>query len=132
MNMFATVSAMLVVTAALVACSGSAPKSEREGEQVTLFKNEDKSVVIHSTFGSSDIKDWQVVDSRTLIIETYSHGKLVATLFSSCPGLRTAEVIGFSTMGPFDLDRSTTIILPDGQRCHFKELKELVEPARAE
>jgi hypothetical protein len=121
------IGAVLILAAGLSACTGQSPRQERESEQVTLFKTGDESVVIHSTFGSSDIKNWRAVDNNTLIIETYRHGRLVATFFSPCPGIRYAETIGFSTMGPFDLDRSTTVILPDGQRCHFKELKPYVE-----
>jgi hypothetical protein len=74
------------------------------------------------TFGSSDIKDWYAPDSRTLIINTYGHGRFKATLTSGCAGIRSAETLGFTTMGPFELDSSTTVVLPDGARCGFSDL----------
>lgn len=91
-------------------------------EQVTLFKKGEESVIIHSTFGSSQVRGWRVIDDSTMLIETSSKGDLVATFQTPCPGLRFAEVVGFRTMGPFELDRTTTVILPDGRRCYFQEL----------
>ena len=122
---------LLPVILGLVACAQTG-RENREKEQVTLFKKGDESVVIHSTFGSSDIRNWRAVDNSTLIIETYSKGKLVATLMSSCPGIRFAETIGLSTLGPFALDKYTTVILPDGTRCHFKELNPYIELDKSE
>lgn len=96
-----------------------------DSERVTTFTREkhDDSVVIHSSMGSPDIKNWWAVDNRTLIIETYRHGDLVATFAPPCSGLRHADSIGFSTMGPFELDRTTKVLLPDGGWCFIKELK---------
>ncbi|MBI2993738.1 MAG: hypothetical protein HYY48_06115 [Gammaproteobacteria bacterium] len=78
--------------------------------------------IIRETFGSSDIKDWYAPDDRTLVIGTYAHGKFLGTFANLCTGIRYANALGFSTQGPFELDRSTAIVLPDGQRCFFKDL----------
>ena len=78
--------------------------------------------VVRETFGSSDIKDWYAPDEQTLIIGTHGHGKFRATFANSCTGIRYTETLGFSTQGPFELDRSTVVVLPDGQRCFFREL----------
>lgn len=82
-----------------------------------------KDVVIHSGFGSSGIRNWRVIDDNRLLIETSSHGELVATFMQPCIGIRGAETVGFRTLGPFELDRSTEVILPDGFRCRFKSLR---------
>lgn len=104
--------------------TGCTQTMQTNKEEIATYTRESqgKSVVIHSTFGSSDISSWQAPDNQTLIIDTFSHGKLVARFRQPCSGIRTTEVIGFDTMGPFDLDRSTRVILPDGRQCWFKTL----------
>jgi len=78
--------------------------------------------VLRAGPGSSDIRGWYAPDESTLIISTFSHGRFKATLAAPCPGIRHADSIGFSTMGPFELDSSTTVVLPDGRRCRFRDL----------
>lgn len=78
--------------------------------------------IVRETFGSSDIKDWYAPDDRTLVIGTYAHGKFRGTFANICTGIRYTDTLGFSTQGPFELDRSTMVVLPDGQRCFFKDL----------
>ena len=120
--------ALYVLLPLLVAgCGASKSQDGAEVEQVTLFEKDARNVVIPSGFGSSQIQSWRVVDDNTMIIETFGHGELVATFSMPCQGLRSADTLGFATMGPFDLDRSTKVILPDGRRCYFKELKPLVK-----
>ena len=67
-----------------------------------------------------------------MIIETYTHGDFIAIFAQRCSGIRFAETIGFQTMGPFQLDRSTKIILPDGRRCFFKQLKPYTETEQSQ
>lgn len=112
---------------ASVSDGSSGLEALRDDEVVTLFDQEAKDVVVHSTFGAFGVNSWRAVDSRTLIIDTPRHGELVATFFAPCPGIRYAETLGFVTQGPFDLDKTTRVILPDGTRCHFKSLKPLIK-----
>ena len=81
----------------------------------------DKDISVPSTFGSSTIDNWYVLDNSNIVIET-TRRKYKATFMSSCPGIRFTDSIGLSTMGPYQLDKTTTILLPDGRRCHIKEL----------
>src|SRR5690606_19655341 len=81
------------------------------------------------------VKNWRVVDDSTMVIDTVGHGELVATFMTPCRGIRYAEALGFATMGPFEIDKTTKVVLPDGRRCHFKELKPLLkleEPGEGE
>lgn len=123
----------LFAQSSLLAESGTEAESGAANEQVTEFTREKKGdqVTIHSSFGSSDIKNWRVLDRYHMVIETYRHGDLLATFSHSCSGLKFADTIGFSTFGPFDLDRSTKIILPDGRWCHLKSLV-AYEPEKGE
>ena len=125
-----TLGCYLPLAALLAGCAAPAPNPGADGgEQVTTFTREEKqgSVVIHSSMGSPDIKNWRVVDNKTLIIETYRHGELLATFSSPCSGIRFADSLGFSTLGPFELDKSSTVILPDGRRCFIRELEPYVK-----
>jgi hypothetical protein len=105
----------------------SAPQAS---DEVEVVGHPDAQPSLPKTFGSSDIKDWYAPDSRTLIINTYAHGRFKATLTGSCTGISSAETLGFTTMGPYELDRSTTVVLPDGVRCGFSDLSAM--PAEEE
>ncbi len=116
----------LLLPVALLGCTG-AGQAPVTGERITLFDRDAPDVVIHSGFGSPRVRSWRVVDNSTLVIQVTGSPDLVATFMSPCHGIRFAETLGFATMGPFELDRTTTVILPDGRRCPLKELKPLVE-----
>jgi hypothetical protein len=77
---------------------------------------------VPDTFGSSDISDWYAPDNESIVINTYSHGRFKGRFMNSCQGIRFAETLGFSTKGPYELDASTNIVLPDGSRCALREL----------
>ena len=100
-------------------------------ENILVIEKKPEVVSIPRTFGSSQLEDWFVLDNRHLVIELTGKKKYKATLMNSCTGLRFTDSIGFSTMGPFELDKWTTIVLPGGERCFIKELEPYEEdPAR--
>ena len=81
-----------------------------------------EKVRIPEIFGTKQIKDWQAIDNKTIIIDTYSYGKYKATFTMSCTGIPFTETIGFLTQGPYSLDEHTTVVLSNGERCYIKEL----------
>jgi hypothetical protein len=81
-----------------------------------------EKVRIPLLFGTRQIKDWSVIDNKTIIINTYSYGKFKATFSMNCTGIPYTETIGFLTHGPYALDEYTTVVLSDGERCYIKEL----------
>lgn len=91
-------------------------------EEITVIDKRYNSVSIPRSFGSSRIRDWQAPDNRTLIIEITGGDKYKATFMSPCTGIRFTDTIAFSTMGPFELDSHTSVLLPGGERCYFKDL----------
>ena len=97
-------------------------KNGPDEEEVVVIEKKDRDVGIHRGFGSSTIRDWYVLDSRNIVIEANGLEKYKATFMNACTGIRFTDSIGLATMGPFELDKSTRIILPDGQRCYIKEL----------
>jgi len=81
-----------------------------------------EKVRIPEVFGTRQIKDWQVIDNKNIIINTYAYGKFKATFAQSCNGIPFTETIGFMTQGPYALDEFTTIFISNGERCVIKEL----------
>jgi len=81
-----------------------------------------EKVRIPEVFGTRQIKDWQVIDNKNIIIDTYSYGKFKATFTQACNGIPFTDTIGFMTQGPYALDESTTIFISNGERCVIKEL----------
>lgn len=120
----------LALLPALPAAADTGAEPPADVEQIEVPGTKPSRPSVPKTFGSSDIRDWYAPDNRTLIINTYAHGRFKATLAVPCTGLRSAESLGFSTMGPVELDRTTTVILPDGQRCRFNDLSVLPDDYR--
>jgi hypothetical protein len=85
-----------------------------------------------STWGSSNIRDWYAIDDTSIVIRTHGYGSFQGTFMGDCTGIRFTDTLGFSTRGPYELDPSTVIVLPDGRRCAFRELVPIDEAAGAE
>ena len=104
------------------ALAGEAIQSNNGSVEEEIRVIEKKNdVSIPQSFGSSQIDDWYVLDNKNIVIEA-ARKKYKATFMSSCSGIRFTDSIGLVTMGPYELDKTTTVILPDGRRCHIKEL----------
>jgi len=103
--------------------------SSRQEDEMLVIEKKPKTVSVPRTFGSSRLRDWFVLDNRNLVVEVTGGRKYKATLMGACHGLRFTDAIGFETSGPFELDRWTTIHLPDGETCYVKELTPYDEEA---
>ena len=118
------------IAAIALSWAGSAAAQE---EQAQPADNQDEEITVVNknghgqaprvpqTFGSSPIQGWYTLDDKTLIINT-TRGDYKATFMNNCQGIQFAEQIGFDSSGGAALDKFTTVVLPDGQRCFFKEL----------
>jgi hypothetical protein len=111
---------LLGIMPSLVAAQQAAQDNVIE-EEITVIQKQPEARV-PQTFGSSQIRGWYAPDNKTLVIET-SRGDFIGTFMNRCSGIRFAEDIGLSSWGPNELDQYTTIVLPDGQRCFFSDLK---------
>lgn len=110
----------------LLSCKSSTDAESGSREQTVYFDKEQKNVSVPGTYGRSAVSNWQVIDDRTMLIETYTRDKYVATFATRCPWLRSAFRIGFVTRGPFALDRSTKVVFPEGHSCRFISLQPFV------
>lgn len=114
----------------LLAVPVYAVEEAKKAEEMTVIEEQPEAVRVPSTFGSSRLHDWHVLDSRNLVIELDNGKKYRASLMNACHGLRFTDTLGFSTQGPYELDKWTTLHLPDGERCHIRELTPYKEADR--
>lgn len=105
------------------------PAPHPDDNMVVIAKKPDV-VSIPRIPGSSQLQNWFVLDNRNIVVEVANGRYYKATLMNSCPGLRFTDRLGFSTQGPFALDKWTTLHLPDGTRCYVKDLAPYTRPAR--
>jgi Family of unknown function (DUF6491) len=75
------------------------------------------------------IYNWQVVDNRTVLIQSQDRKWYKATLFSSCIDLPFAERIGFESNADGSFDKFSSIQVRD-QKCPLVSLVETTAPAK--
>jgi hypothetical protein len=80
-------------------------------------------------FSGRNIWNWQVIDNRTVLIETNSHKWYKAKLLSSCINLPFAERVGFKSNADGSFDKFSTIEVRD-QQCPLVSLTETQAPAK--
>jgi hypothetical protein len=80
-------------------------------------------------FSDRSIWSWQVIDNKTLLIETNSRKWYKASLFSSCTDLPFAERVGFKANSDGSFDRFSALVVR-GQHCALTSLVETTAPAK--
>ncbi|MEH6357350.1 MAG: DUF6491 family protein [Pseudomonadales bacterium] len=70
--------------------------------------------------GIHKVGSWHAASDTTLIIEDHQHNQYLAILKSPCKGLKSAKSIAFTNHTSNTLSKSSTLILPSGKRCAFK------------
>jgi hypothetical protein len=112
---------LIILMSSFVVCQAVFAGDTKEKETGKSTNTVEK-VRIPEIFGTKQIKDWQVIDNKNIIIDTYAYGKFKATFTQACPEVSFTETIGFMTQGPYALDENTTIVLSNGDKCVIKEL----------
>lgn len=112
----------LVLTLIMSVGSVIANEAVTPDEELEVTGQPEKPVSVPSTFGSPQVSSWRVIDNSNIVLELRLSEKYKATFVTPCRGIRFAETIALSTMGPYELDEHTTIFLPDGERCHISRL----------
>jgi hypothetical protein len=75
------------------------------------------------------IYSWQVVDDRTILIESRSRKWYKAILFSPCIDLPFSETLGFESNPDGSFDKFSSIKVPR-QNCPLTSLVETAAPAK--
>jgi len=75
------------------------------------------------------IRSWSALNDHTLIFEASDGTRYKAETLGPCFGLDFANGIGFANRGGFQqIDRFTSVVLPDGTRCSFQSFNKVVAP----
>lgn len=117
----------------LTGCAGTMPASEEPDVELRLaemglFAGEGNSYI-----PSYRVNGWSKIDDYNLIISAGVGDKYLVKLFTPCPELRSAFMIGFTTPnGPGGrLDRFESIVVrgPGGyrERCNIEDIIKLEE-----
>jgi hypothetical protein len=76
------------------------------------------------------IRNWTALDDRSLLIESMDGTQYRAETLGPCFGLNSAPRLGFSNRGGFQqIDRFSSVVLPDGSHCSFQNFNRVVSPA---
>lgn len=76
------------------------------------------------------IRNWSAVNDHTLLLESMDGTQYRAEMLGPCFGLNSAPRLGFSNRGGFQqIDRFSSVVLPDGSRCSFQNFNRVVSPA---
>jgi len=81
-------------------------------------------------FANRNIRNWQVVDDKTVLIQDNSRKWYKATLFGTCINLSFAgERLGFDSSPGGTFDKFSAILVR-GQRCPLSSLVETTAPPK--
>ena len=76
------------------------------------------------------IRNWTAISDHELVIESTDGTRYRAETLGPCFGMTNAPRLGFENRGGFQqVDRFSSVVLPDGQRCAFQNFNRVVSPA---
>lgn len=76
------------------------------------------------------IRNWTALNDHELLLEGMDGQQYRAETLGPCFGLNSAARLGFENRGGFQqVDRFSSVVLPDGQRCSFQNFNRVVSPA---
>ena len=120
----ALAAAALVAALGMTACA--TPRSDADNP--ANLKTETASAELRS----DRIRNWQVIDDQTLLIESTDGTRYKAETMGACNGLSFATRLGFSNRGGFKtVDRFSSIQLPDGSRCPLAAFNKVITPEKS-
>lgn len=116
----------LLVGLALAGCAANGPRAANpHDEDASLTRR-----VADSELLSYRIRNWTAPNDHTLIIEGVDGQQYRAQTLGPCFGLDFASRLGFANRGGFQqIDRFSSVVLPDGTRCSFQSFDKVVSPA---
>ena len=108
---------------ALAGCASNAG-NHRQYEKSTDVAQGDAELM------SYRIRTWSVPNDHTVVFESMDGTRYRAETLGPCNGLDFAPKLGFQNRNGFrQVDRFTSVVLPDGTRCSFQNFSKLVSPA---
>jgi hypothetical protein len=79
---------------------------------------------------SNRIRNWTAISDHELVLESMDGTRYRAETLGPCFGMTGAARLGFENRGGFQqIDRFSSVVMPDGQRCSFQNFNRVVSPA---
>jgi hypothetical protein len=108
---------------ALAGCATHDPAQRYE--QATLATSP-----VDAQLMSYRIRNWTALNDHELLLEGMDGQQYRAEMLGPCFGLNTTPRLGFENRGGFQsVDRFSSVVLPDGERCAFQNFNRVVSPA---
>jgi hypothetical protein len=108
-----------------LAVAGCASKGAPRYEQANLETEPGEAELM-----SYRIRSWSAPNDHTVIFESQDGTRYRAETLGPCFGLDFANRLGFANRGGFQqIDRFSSVVLPDGTRCSFQSFNKVVSPA---
>ena len=99
--------------------------SQRYADQASLATSP-----VDAELMSYRIRNWTALNDHELMLESMDGQRYRAETLGPCFGLNSAARLGFENRGGFQqVDRFSSVVLPDGQRCSFQNFNRVVSPA---
>ena len=117
------------LAAILLGISGLSFAATDDGEGDEFTNGDDGAEIFAAALGG--IRNFNVVDDSTLIVEGRNNNRYRIELFGRCPGLRFQESLLFLTGPGGNLNRFSSLYV-DGARCPFRSIQKISEGAAAD
>ena len=109
-----------VLTLAGCATNGSSPSTEAANLQTERGD---------ATLQGFRVRSWSAVNDRTIVLTASDGTRYKAETLGPCFGLDFANSVGFANRGGFNqIDRFSSVVLPDGTRCSFQSFSKVIAP----
>jgi Family of unknown function (DUF6491) len=78
---------------------------------------------------SNRVRNWTALNDQTLIVESVDGARYKAEMAGPCIGLAQTVNLGFYNHGGFNqIDRFSSVVLPDGSRCPLATFNKVISP----
>ena len=125
MKSYSLLSLGALTAASCVLLAGCASNSARDTPTAASLQTSGEPAQLPSY----RMRNWSVVDDHTVVIEAYDGTRYKAETLGPCNGLSFATRLGFRNRGGFSqIDRFSSVVLPDGQRCALQSFSKVVSP----
>lgn len=112
-----------LATLLLAGCAANSSSIPRAATKPAITTGQDAQLTRYR------VRNWSAPDNHTLIVESYDGTQYKGETLGPCQGLDFTSRLSFRNRGGFaDIDRFTSVVLPDGTTCQFQSFSKVITP----